>query len=543
MFLFESYFNTFSHGVEFCSKLGGEIAVPGHNVPLQQWKDFLREMSSWRSVGGGKGYVWSGYTDWEREGSFLSVLSPGLEMAWQDWEEGQPNDWGGREDCVVYRSREEDLRDVPCQSNDVAVVCQVPGNTEYLLRGVCLDSPADSFYVVQDSQDLLGFIQTNMILNKARRRWEIQFSKNNSLIAFTNETLELPVGQHQWHFEKKDCHDEGKPSRSLNLHISLPQPGWFCCSDGACIDSELVCDNKYDCRDRSDEDKLRCQMVMKDPEYDQNKPPRELNRTDGDFNTQIRAELNLLELISLDESQSTFCVVFSLLLQWQDSKLYFTFLKEQMEMNVIKGDNWTDIWVPDLTFTILTGDTEKVKVIDENIYIRRLGEPTLTGDVNSTWVEEKYQGAEKAELTYSLLSQATFTCPFSSIKFYPFGDEECRFQFYISGPDNRLTNISEHQINLLIPALDLEIGQYKVKDISMEKVNGKVKGKGEMISMERMIVRIYLTRSIISILLVTYLPTALMNIINQVISLTEIFHSIQYITRPPIMSKLSRNTS
>ena len=337
-------------------------------------------------------------------------------MAWRDWEEGQPNDWGGSEDCAVYRSREETLRDISCQSNDVAVVCQVPGQTKYMLRGVSLDSPADSFYVVRDSQEFLGFIQTKMVLNTARRRWEIQFSKNNSLIAFMNETLELPVGQHHWHFLSNDCRDD-ELSQSLNFHVSVSQPGWFCCSDGTCIDSELVCDNKYHCLDRSDEDKVRCQMVLKDPEYDKDKPPREARMTGGDFNTQIRAELDLLELISLEETKSQFCVVFSLVLQWRDTKLDFTFLKEQMEMNVIKRDNWTDIWLPDLTFTVLTGDTERVKVIDKNIYIRRLGEPSLSGDVDTRQVEEKYQGSDNA-IFYSLLSQATFTCSFSSIKFY-----------------------------------------------------------------------------------------------------------------------------
>ena len=458
--------------------------------------------------------MWSGYSDQEREGSFVSVLKEGgegEEMAWQDWEEGQPNDWGGEEDCVVYKAQEETLRDVSCQSNDVAVTCKVPENTEYMLRGVCIDSPADSFYVVRDSLDLLGFTQTNLILNKNRRRWEIQFTKNNSVIAFMNETLELPVGQHQWHFEKNHCQDKGKHFRSLNFHISVPQPGRFCCSDGSCIDSELVCDNKNDCQDRSDEDKIRCQMVLKDPEYDPDKPPREISRTGGDDNTEISAELGLMELVSLDESKSQFCVVFSLLLRWRDSKLYFTFLKEEMERNVIKKENRTDIWLPDLTFTILTGDTERVKVINENIYVKKLGEPSLTGDVNSTWVDEKYQGADSALLIYSLLSQATFTCPFNSIKLYPFGGEECTFQFFISNPDNRLTNITEHKIKLLIPESNLEIGQYKVTDVSMQKV----KGNGEKILMQRMVIRIYLTRSIVSILLVTYVPTALMNIINQ----------------------------
>ena len=43
---------------------------------------------------------------------------------------------------------------------------------------------------------------------------------------------------------------ETSSSRELLLHRTVPQPGHFCCGDGTCISSELVCDNNQHCEDR-----------------------------------------------------------------------------------------------------------------------------------------------------------------------------------------------------------------------------------------------------------------------------------------------------
>ena len=508
MFLFESYFDSFSAGMELCRAVGGETAVPEDNVGLEEWKEVIRRSPALRP-----GLtVWTGYTDRETENLFVSSLSETL-MTWTDWEEDQPNDWGGREDCVNYNTVTELLRDNYCGASDVAMVCKVPNSVKFMLRGVCIKSPADSFYVGRRSDLLLGYTQSQLVLSVTRRRWEIQFSRNNSLIAFMNQTLELPLGEHDWYFTRGHCKDEDKTSRTLNFHISLSEPGHFCCSDGVCIDSEQVCDNKYHCKGRTDEDKTRCQMVVLDSEYEKEKAPRERDSRSGNDNTQITANLSLMEVISIDETRSEFCLLFSLVLEWRDSKVYYTFLKNQMEMNVLKKDKWSSIWLPNLTFTTLTGDAEKVKIIDQNIYIRKLGRPELSQDVDKISVSEMYEGTEN-KIYYSLMSQATFSCPFNSIKYYPFGDEECQFKFYISGSDNRLTNISQHQINLLIPDSSLEVGRYKIKGTKMERFDSHLR--------RHMTVTIFLSRSIVSILLVTYVPTALMNIINQAINYIQV---------------------
>ena len=237
-----------------------------------------------------------------------------------------------------------------------------------------------------------------------------------------NETMELPVGEHSWYFDRNHCQDREEQYRTLNLHINVDEPGNFCCSDGICVSSERVCDNKYHCKDRSDEDRRRCQMVLLDSEYEKEKPPTEKGLIGGDDNTQISAIMIIRELVSIDESKSEFCVVFSLYLKWRDSKIVYTFLKTGMDRNFVKKDNWTSIWLPDITYTTLTGDAEKAKTVDRNLRIIKMGKPRLSRDVDSLSVEEIYEGSENL-IQYYVVSQATFYCPFNSIK--------GRFQFIL----------------------------------------------------------------------------------------------------------------
>ena len=68
-----------------------------------------------------------------------------------------------------------------------------------------------------------------------------------------NATSNYPFGVHNWYFENSECSDEGKNWRKLILHQEVEQPGKFCCDDGVCINSDLVCDENQHCDDSSDE--------------------------------------------------------------------------------------------------------------------------------------------------------------------------------------------------------------------------------------------------------------------------------------------------
>ena len=139
------------------------------------------------------------------------------------------------------------MRDSVCEAK-LNVVCKVPPSIQYQLKGVCISSPIDSFYVANRAYELIGFTQTSLVFENTTQRWEIRFTSNKSLLAHT-ETSELPIGTHAWFFEEK-CSEFNKTYRNLLLHLNVEQPGNFCCGDGSCISSEEFCDQKIHCPDR-----------------------------------------------------------------------------------------------------------------------------------------------------------------------------------------------------------------------------------------------------------------------------------------------------
>ena len=151
---------------------------------------------------------------------------------------------------MVDMKNEMKTRDDNCDTaNDV--ICNVKGFKHFMLRGVCVKSPVDSFYVLGEAEKLTGYTQTLMLPSEDRTRWEIRDSFTDELLAWTRNTSEFPIGRRSWYFEDvgrlSECENT---SRDLLLHLVVEQPGNFCCGDGVCIDSELVCDNNQHCTDR-----------------------------------------------------------------------------------------------------------------------------------------------------------------------------------------------------------------------------------------------------------------------------------------------------
>ena len=171
---------------------------------------------------------------------------------WLDWEDGQPNNWGGTEDCVTLNLETDKMRDDVCEQRNNNVICKVPPSTQFMLRGVCISHPVDTFYMTHTNNELIGFTQTSMSLSNTSNRWEIRFTYNRTLLAFTNQS-EFPIGRHLWYFvEGNACSEINETYRFLSLHLNVEQPGSFCCGDGSCISSDDVCDTNLHCPDRLD---------------------------------------------------------------------------------------------------------------------------------------------------------------------------------------------------------------------------------------------------------------------------------------------------
>ena len=148
---------------------------------------------------------------------------------------------------------------------------------------------------------------------------------------------DFPIGNHSWKFTE-NCTDPGLEVRTLNLHANVEQPGNFCCGDGSCIQSKLVCNNFPECEDGADEDNCTFLHIHGYGE-DVERPPIEFVKGDMKL-LNLTATFNVLEVFEVNEVDSTFDIYFILEIQWNDKDLDFEFLKDEYHQNFLPQKSW-----------------------------------------------------------------------------------------------------------------------------------------------------------------------------------------------------------
>ena len=166
----------------------------------------------------------------------------------------------------------------------------------------------------------------------------------------------------------------------------MEQPGQYCCDDGTCIHSELVCNNFANCQDRSDE--RNCTTIDM-PEYGYNKNLPSIGfKNDKKRLLRINSTFTFLNIFDIDEGESSFDLYFMIHFEWFDDDLQFRFLKDDDNDNTLSLELVKQIWTPDVEFDVIE------KVIKESkprYYVTKKGAPKLEGHIE---VKEVYEGSE-----------------------------------------------------------------------------------------------------------------------------------------------------
>ena len=78
------------------------------------------------------------------------------------------------------------------------------------LRGVCLDSPVEKFYLLHNSTELHGHGGSVLSWDDGEQSWRIV--KNSQSLARTRSGggRSLPLGVTRWDFTSSDCSDPGR---------------------------------------------------------------------------------------------------------------------------------------------------------------------------------------------------------------------------------------------------------------------------------------------------------------------------------------------
>ena len=78
---------------------------------------------------------------------------------------------------------------------------------DFQLRGVCLESPVDKFYVLHNSTELHGHSGSLLRWVEEESSWTIT-RKRETLASLRSESRSLPLGKHLWTFTS-GCSDPG----------------------------------------------------------------------------------------------------------------------------------------------------------------------------------------------------------------------------------------------------------------------------------------------------------------------------------------------
>ena len=241
------------------------------------------------------------------------------------------------------------------------------------LRGVCKNANADTFYYLMNQTSLLGPSRSKIVWTN--QRWEMR-NKRDEVIGISNKDG-IPIGTNPWSVFA--CSAE---EMSLNLQAAVEEPGHFCCDDGACVDSSLVCDSRDHCDDGSDE--ARCDKVFLEEKYDKSIPPEVSDNNPlrpKFFRSSINTKIEILDVTDVDQTTGTFSVFMHLEMEWQDNKLKFAFLKEDYYENDINDTMKEKLWLPKYEFAFL----ENLETIFKRIVIKKENEPQLSSDIDQLY--------------------------------------------------------------------------------------------------------------------------------------------------------------
>ena len=356
----------FNRTIDNCHRIGAQMAVASDEKALEVMVSAVENLDVCKQEG-----FFVGYSDREDEGVWVNVHD-GSHMNFSKWADGQPNNFNKiEEDCAVYSLHEQKMRDKFCYSL-YCPLCEMKTRKTFELDRVCLDSlmNIDTHYVMINSSLFIGLMYSKLIKNQ--QLWELRSLEDDSLIASMQSQIILETGflagTEEWKFVNNSCHDRGNETRQMNFHLVVDRPGYFCCTHGKCIESNLVCNEEFDCYDGSDEENCLHRFVKSDSTEGDKISPKTI---------EVNVDVTIAQVIDISQDKNTFSLFFWLRMTWTNPNRNFLFLNEDHTLNVpSKMSSNEKFWEPKIHFYHLHGG-DSFQPMKESLFIRRKGEPTL----------------------------------------------------------------------------------------------------------------------------------------------------------------------
>ena len=378
-----------------------------------------------------------------------------------------------------------ELVSIRCHAT-ICSICQLPPSPEeFFLRG-SLEEEVDQLYTMSREPSGEEFIFLGRTGTKIHQGspgvWGIEELRTGREVASRNHSKPgYPIGAFLW---------TTRGGEEVVLGLTTCGVGQFGCTDGQCVPLASRCDNKLDCPDGADEG--TCEVVERPPSYMADLPPL----------SNLSISVTIVEIVDTKEEENTVTIRFRLTLKWKDDRLKFLNLRRSPITNVLTPKEVKQIWVPDVDFPnllemIKTDGSGLVTVVREGDQLQNRSRGMVRDQV---FLGSDHTLENKKHLTTKL------TCNFA-LEQYPFDTQKCYIGIALQGPAGLSMEVLPEKI-VYRGRNRSKLQQYEVKNVRLMKRSGPDLGNG-------VIVLIQLKRRAQGLLLTTYLPTIMMNVITQ----------------------------
>nr|XP_053643778.1 gamma-aminobutyric acid receptor subunit beta-like [Cherax quadricarinatus] len=235
------------------------------------------------------------------------------------------------------------------------------------------------------------------------------------------------------------------------------------CDNGECIDLAARCDAKSDCNDETDED--NCSLLQVPAGYRSFKPPKNV----GDPSKPLQPNLifNFLRFLKIEDVEETINLEFIVNIEWRDSRLTYTNLREDIHANKLSKIETESIWKPKLKFPNVKDG--KLQKLEEIFYIQKNND-SLTSNFNAVNMDVTYMGASAVIIQREHYS-GSFVCDFN-VFYYPFDVQQCSVLVQLSSVNEELVTFTTEKTTVHFDKSS-KFGTYIIQDFVTLKQKSK----------------------------------------------------------------------
>nr|XP_053643897.1 uncharacterized protein LOC128696599 [Cherax quadricarinatus] len=450
---------TFAESMIMCNLIGSVLYAPPNKHISERVNKTLWEENICATV-----HLWVGITDEEEEGVWRRLSDKKI-VTDVFWALGQPDNTTF-ENCVLVDGKDSLWNDYSCKTYKACALCQDQATSPLFLRGICKERLTEIMFEVLGyylSKPFFHGFYGLMIIQPKDKRWLLINTVENESLAYLNVASDTvyPLGRHKWTLLYPICEQE--VGNIIELSLSICQSHQYMCDNGECIDLAARCDAKSDCNDETDED--NCSLLQVPAGYRSFKPPK--NVVDPSKPLQPNLIFNFLRFLKIEDVEETINLEFIVNIEWRDSRLTYTNLREDIHANKLSRIEAESIWKPKLKFpNVKDGKLEK---LEEFFYVQKNND-SLTSDFSAVNMDVTYMGASAVIIQREHYS-GSFVCDFN-VFYYPFDVQQCSVLVQLSSVSEELVTFTTEKTTVQFDKSS-KFGTYIIQDFVTLKQKSK----------------------------------------------------------------------